>query len=168
MAVETVRLGAAIRHAEQRHARLEDALLKWSQVFQLAGWGAAVVDPTDRRIDTVNPAFARMHGYGKPEELTGRLFDDRLIQPGEFVLGQLNEYGERSYCPNVEGWPREASATGGFGRNGTYLAVRQIEQIHPAHAPVTREVMQHCGHSPHRDQAQATLDRIVKFLARVE
>ena len=73
MAVETVRLGAAIRHAEQRHARLEDALLKWSQVFQLAGWGAAVVDPTDRRIDTVNPAFARMHGYGKPEELTGRL-----------------------------------------------------------------------------------------------
>lgn len=64
----------------------------------------------------------------KSKQASGRLFDDRLIQPGEFVLGQLNEYGERSYCPNVEGWPREASATGGFGRNGTYLAVRQIEQ----------------------------------------
>lgn len=64
----------------------------------------------------------------KSKEASGQLFDDRLIQPGEFVLGQLNEYGERSYCPNVEGWPRDASAVAGFGRNGTYLAVRQIEQ----------------------------------------
>lgn len=64
----------------------------------------------------------------KSRKASGKLFDDRLIQPGEFVLGQLNEYGERSYCPNVEGWPRDASAVAGFGRNGTYLAVRQIEQ----------------------------------------
>lgn len=64
----------------------------------------------------------------KSKEASGKLFDDRLIQPGEVVLGQLNEYGERSYCPNVQGWPRDASAASGFGRNGTYLAVRQIEQ----------------------------------------
>ena len=59
---------------------------------------------------------------------SGQLFEDRMIQPGEFVLGQINEYGERAYCPNVEGWPREASPESGFGRNGTYLAVRQIAQ----------------------------------------
>jgi len=64
----------------------------------------------------------------KAKAASGKVFDDRLIQPGEFVLGQYNEYGERAYCPNVEGWPREASAVTGFARNGTYLAVRQIEQ----------------------------------------
>lgn len=55
------------------------------------------------------------------------LFKDRLIQPGEFVLGQRNEYQERSYCPNVDCWNAN-TATSGFARNGTYLAVRQIEQ----------------------------------------
>jgi len=64
----------------------------------------------------------------KARQASGPLFDDRLIQPGEFVLGQVNEYGERSYCPNVEGWPRDSSPVSGFARNGTYLAVRQIEQ----------------------------------------
>ena len=48
---------------------------------------------------------------------------------GEFVLGYANSYGERSYCPDVAGWERFAGRTGGrFARNGTYLAVRQIEQ----------------------------------------
>lgn len=64
----------------------------------------------------------------RSKEASGKVFDDRLIQPGEFVVGQANEYGERAYCPNVQGWPRSASAESGFARNGTYLAVRQIEQ----------------------------------------
>lgn len=64
----------------------------------------------------------------KARKASGALFDDRLIQPGEFVLGQRNQYGELAYCPNVQGWPREATAASGFARNGTYLAVRQIEQ----------------------------------------
>ena len=76
VAVESARLQTAIGEAEHRHVRLENALLKWSRVFKVAGWGAAVVDAADHRIDMVNPAFARMHGYGSPEELTGRLFDD--------------------------------------------------------------------------------------------
>jgi len=36
------------------------------------------VDGTDRRIDTVNPAFARLHGYGEPASLAGRPFSDLL------------------------------------------------------------------------------------------
>ena len=46
--------------------------------LRLAWWGAAVVDGTDRRIDTVNPAFARLHGYDEPASLAGRLFSDLL------------------------------------------------------------------------------------------
>ena len=65
---------------------------KWSRVFDLAWWGAAVVDGTDRRIDMVNPAFARLHGYDEPASLAGRLFSellppDRAGEPEEWPSG---------------------------------------------------------------------------------
>lgn len=63
---------------EGRRSRLEDALQKWIRVFDLAGWGAAVVDGTDLRIEAVNPAFARLHGYPDAGSLTGRLFTELL------------------------------------------------------------------------------------------
>ena len=59
--------------------------------------------------------------------------EDRLIAPGEFVLGHRNEYGELTYCPDASGWsaspanPRQEKVR--FGFNGSYLAVRQIEQF---------------------------------------
>ena len=59
----------------------------------------------------------------------GPLYDDRVVAPGEFILGYRNEYDELTYCPNVEGWTGDAEHTDGrFGLNGSYLAVRQIEQ----------------------------------------
>ena len=59
----------------------------------------------------------------------GPLYDDRVVAPGEFILGYRNEYGELTYCPNLEGWMGDAGHTDGrFGLNGSYLAVRQIEQ----------------------------------------
>ncbi|MBA3259113.1 MAG: response regulator [Gemmatimonadales bacterium] len=83
VAVETARLRGTMHEAERRNGRVRDALGKWTRVFDLAGWGAAVVDGADRRMEAVNPAFARMHGYGKPDELTGRLFSD--ILPADFA-----------------------------------------------------------------------------------
>jgi len=59
----------------------------------------------------------------------GPLYEDRVVAPGEFILGYRNEYNELTYCPNVEGWTGDARYTGGrFALNGSYLAVRQIEQ----------------------------------------
>jgi putative iron-dependent peroxidase len=61
----------------------------------------------------------------------GLLYDDRVVAPGEFILGYRNEYDELSYCPDVERWAQSVQAghSGGrFGLNGSYLAVRQIEQ----------------------------------------
>lgn len=55
----------------------------------------------------------------------GDLYDDRLVEPGEFILGYRNEYDELTFCPDVQGW---ASASGRFTLNGSYLAVRQFEQ----------------------------------------
>jgi PAS domain S-box-containing protein len=64
---------------EQRHrSRLEDALQKWIRVFDHAGFGAAIVDGQDQRIEAVNPAFARLHGYPNPDSLGGRLYTDLL------------------------------------------------------------------------------------------
>lgn len=67
----------------------------------------------------------------KERDEIGPLYEDRLVSPGEFILGYRNEYNELTYCPNVEGWTgsRHAKDTGDrFALNGSYLAVRQIKQ----------------------------------------
>ncbi len=56
---------------------------------------------------------------------------DHRIAAGEFILGYRNEYDELSYCADVQGWKEKGdSAHPGarFTLNGSYLAVRQIEQ----------------------------------------
>jgi putative iron-dependent peroxidase len=61
----------------------------------------------------------------------GGLYEDRVIAPGEFVLGYRNGYDELSYTPDVEHWAQSGMAThpgGRFTLNGSYLAVRQIQQ----------------------------------------
>lgn len=59
------------------------------------------------------------------------------VRAGEFVLGYLNEYGQRSDRPllaateDPEGvLPRDADGSGAadLGRNGTYLVLRQLDQ----------------------------------------
>ena len=46
-------------------------------------------------------------------------------------MGYRNEYDELTYCPDVEHWAKSGYAThpgGRFTLNGSYLAMRQIEQ----------------------------------------
>ncbi|WFU45128.1 Dyp-type peroxidase [Bradyrhizobium sp. CB82] len=70
-------------------------------------------------------------GLSKAKAEAGPLYEDRVVSPGEFILGYRNEYDELAYCPNVEGWTESGRAKhpgGRFALNGSYLAVRQIEQ----------------------------------------
>ncbi|MGV7215718.1 Dyp-type peroxidase [Bradyrhizobium sp. UFLA05-112] len=70
-------------------------------------------------------------GLSTAKAEAGSLYDDRVVSPGEFILGYRNEYDELTYCPNVEGWTQSGRARhpgGRFALNGSYLAVRQIEQ----------------------------------------
>ena len=53
----------------------EESLLKWEQIFQHAGWGVAIADPKTHVLQTVNPAFAKMHGYTVEEILGSSLAD---------------------------------------------------------------------------------------------
>jgi PAS domain S-box-containing protein len=55
----------------QAGARPEEALLKWEELFEYTSWGIFLFGPTWDTIHSVNPAYARMHGY-TPEELIGR------------------------------------------------------------------------------------------------
>ncbi len=52
------------------HQEVEEANRRWANVFAHAEWGIAVSSSDSRRLEQVNPAFARMHGYSV-EELKG-------------------------------------------------------------------------------------------------
>jgi PAS domain S-box-containing protein len=46
-------------------------LMRWKHVFEHAGWGVVISSRSGERLEMMNPAFARMHGY-TIDELTGR------------------------------------------------------------------------------------------------
>jgi PAS domain S-box-containing protein len=69
---------ATLQEQVEPRSAVDQAIHRWTRVFDRAWWGAAVVDGIDRRIDTVNPAFARLHGFQDPSELTGHLFEELL------------------------------------------------------------------------------------------
>lgn len=51
------------------------------------------------------------------------------------------------------------------GLDDPYGSLRQIDEIAPTQGPFETEKLAACGHSPHRDQPQATIARVVGFLA---
>lgn len=79
--------------------------------------GGATPTPTSTRV----PAPSTL----RPESR------DHVIAPGEFILGYRNEYNELSYCPDVKRWgdtPAGQPPGSRFALNGSYLAVREIDQ----------------------------------------
>ncbi len=76
LALEEAGSRTAASAARNRRARVDDAIGKWAHTFEAASWGAAILDPTDWRIDSANTAFAQMHGYASGDDLIGRPFAD--------------------------------------------------------------------------------------------
>ncbi|HVN07476.1 MAG TPA: diguanylate cyclase [Patescibacteria group bacterium] len=56
---------------------IEAALRRWETIFAHAGWGVALANPDNYRLEAVNPAFAAMHGW-TVEELTGQSLAETL------------------------------------------------------------------------------------------
>ncbi|TFZ00254.1 alpha/beta fold hydrolase [Ramlibacter humi] len=50
------------------------------------------------------------------------------------------------------------------GVDDAYGTLRQIEEIAPTNGPFEMQVLERCGHSPHRDQPEAVTQRIAQFL----
>jgi len=53
------------------------------------------------------------------------------------------------------------------GDQDPYGTVRQVEEIEPTQGLCEIEVLAGCGHSPHKDRADATTDLVTRFLARL-
>jgi two-component system, cell cycle sensor histidine kinase and response regulator CckA len=87
--VQTARMYEQVTDERSRRAKLEAAVQKWVRVFDLAGWGAAIVDGSDHRLEAVNPAFASLHGYADPTALIGQLYT-ALLLPDHWH--QLNDW----------------------------------------------------------------------------
>jgi len=73
-------------------------LQRWARIFEHAGWGVAIVSADGETIESVNPAFALMHGW-TVDELRGKPMAD-LSAPGrgdEFLRKDagLGERGHR-------------------------------------------------------------------------
>jgi two-component system cell cycle sensor histidine kinase/response regulator CckA len=73
-------------------------LQRWARIFEHAGWGVAIISPDGETIESVNPAFALMHGW-TVDELRGKAMadlaasghQDEFLQQG----GALREQGHR-------------------------------------------------------------------------
>jgi len=50
-------------------------LQRWARIFEHAGWGVAIVSADGGTIESVNPAFAEMHGWSV-DELRGKPMSD--------------------------------------------------------------------------------------------
>ncbi|HEX5964184.1 MAG TPA: PAS domain-containing protein [Gemmatimonadales bacterium] len=53
-------------------------LQRWARIFEHAGWGVAIISADGETIESVNPAFARMHGW-TVDELRGRPMADLSV-----------------------------------------------------------------------------------------
>jgi Dyp-type peroxidase family len=69
-----------------------------------------------------------IRGSGREDKLTGNDRRRTVIEPGEFVLGYRNGYGDLTPWPRLAG---RGEAGNSFGHNGTYLVVRQLAQDVP-------------------------------------
>ncbi len=69
---------------------------RWARIFEHAGWGVALVSADGGTIESVNPAFASMHGW-TVEELRGKPMSE-LAPPGRTEFPRMNPlFDERGH-----------------------------------------------------------------------
>jgi len=96
-------LEAALREMQKENSerrRIEEALRRWELIFAHAGWGVALTNPQDHRLEAANPAFAAMHGWTM-EELAGKSLADAVAPEWrpklEELAGVTDELGHNIY-----------------------------------------------------------------------
>jgi len=138
---------------EYRSAQLEGLILMAAHVFNepvcIAGIEAAAAA---YRTTGLRDALTRYHG-----DRVDAVFEswrDIWLAP-QFEHLNIEKYLARIRCPVLVVQ----------GRDDPYGTLDQVTAIEAGvSAPVETAVLETCGHSPHRDQPEATRQRIVRFL----
>ncbi|MBA3443657.1 MAG: PAS domain-containing protein [Gemmatimonadales bacterium] len=71
-------------------------LQRWARIFEHAGWGVAIISPDGQTIESVNPAFALMHGW-TVDELRSRPMADLA------AAGRREEFLDQSRALRAQG-----------------------------------------------------------------
>ncbi|HTO08706.1 MAG TPA: hypothetical protein VMR86_16790 [Myxococcota bacterium] len=129
-----------VPHAVLLVYSLKDASARARELLQhLDGWKSLPLpEPVNLRAsgrphlkehfgfdDGIANPFLRGHGKGEEHQLP-----HNIVAPGEFILGYLNEAGRIPLSPHVSAGGRGGHVlpNGDFGRNGSYLVFRELEQ----------------------------------------
>jgi PAS domain S-box-containing protein len=95
----TSAIGSQIGQFSERQ-RAQAAVRKWEEVFKHAGWGVTITDPETNKLQSLNEAFARMHGY-TIRELIGMDLVDILAAESQAELAEhlriVHEQGHHTY-----------------------------------------------------------------------
>ncbi len=67
--------------------RAEEQARRWAEVFEHVQWGVVLGDPETGNLLTMNPAYARMHGF-EIEELAGRPIADMYAPEAREALAE--------------------------------------------------------------------------------
>lgn len=104
------------------------SFFKPSGVYEPFGFRDGIAQPVMYGLRVVSETRAAAAAHMAANDPPDR---DSLIAPGEFILGYRNEYDELTYTADVNGWRGSdptVPAGARFTLNGSFLAVRQIEQ----------------------------------------
>lgn len=118
-----------------------------------------VEDESVRAIEQAREAFgksdlrSRLARYHDDVDTAFWQWNDIWLDPA------FRSFDIRSECRRIQ-----APVLAIQGKQDPYGTLRQIEEIVPQ-GPIRREAISQCGHSPHKDQPEATLAAIVRFLA---
>jgi Dyp-type peroxidase family len=97
----------------------------------------ATAELSDREHFGFHDGISQPHISGVRDDAAGGSSDDGVVRPGEFVLGYINEYDQRTERPLLPPaldpaglLPRDPDGSGAadLGRNGSYLVFRQLSQ----------------------------------------
>ena len=145
----------ALIAASEYPSRMEALVLEAPHVF-VEDISIASIEATTRAYltGTLRERLSRHHQH---VDVAFSGWSDVWLDPG-FRDWNLEEYLPRITCPTLLMQ----------GLQDEYGTLKQIDAIEQQVAgPVTRLVLDRCGHSPHKDQREAVIAAVTEFLGRI-
>jgi PAS domain S-box-containing protein len=91
------KMQSRLRERAGHEAGHEAELQEWAEIFKHARWGIALSKTEPFALDTMNPAFAEMHGFS-PEELKGKPYLDIIPEAShDEVVEHVQAAEEKGY-----------------------------------------------------------------------